>query len=83
MTNKLPQNSIGVNLLDIEPTHLGYDCGDATPSILLGQECCTFMLIEVQAGSGETLSLLPLTSQTIYTKVHHNAHNGSHLHGVP
>jgi hypothetical protein len=33
---ELPQNSIGANLLDVEPTHIGYSCGDATPSTLLG-----------------------------------------------
>jgi hypothetical protein len=36
MAIKLPQNSIGVNLLHVIPTHLGYDYGDATPSTLLG-----------------------------------------------
>jgi hypothetical protein len=33
---ELPQNSIGANLLDVEPTHLGCNCGDATPSTLFG-----------------------------------------------
>jgi hypothetical protein len=33
---ELPQNSIGANLLDVKPTHLGCSYDNATPSTLLG-----------------------------------------------